>query len=482
MIIKQEVEKALSGKQIGKSTNLEKEIEKILDKKQSNQNIDLEKEIEKIIDKKLSNKNNNLEKEIEKILDKKKSNQVIDLEKEINRILDKRKAEEEKKRQENSKKDIARQLLDEVEWSLKNARTSLKEDKERLKKYKEDKENIRRFKEKLKRIEDGTEEFEKYNKEEIDKANKKIEEVNKDILLVDYRFKEGAFAFFEWVGEKYPEYQQDAVKALEMLNEYYKKGDVKKTDGDATSYKNLLASADFYKQFNEFQSKNRGVHTSTNFSILAKAMVSCNKNVYSSDKNRFNNVEYLYTGNNNPIEQWYFNEKVVYDELVRIIKDKYLNENDDVAMEKAKEDYRKKHLKEPVIDRYESLLKVSFQLVAIAKNSSEELLDKYTFCLNGESLKKFDTIIQDYTFNEIIMNYKKITNKQVLLEEKTNAQETIKQLQLNKAHREKMIQRLKDMEDDETARLKEEIKETEKEVARLEKEYQEKKEAYDKLK
>ena len=479
LIIKQEVEKALSGKQIGKSTNLEKEIEKILDKKQSNQNIDLEKEIEKIIDKKLSNKNNNLEKEIEKILDKKKSNQVIDLEKEINRILDKRKAEEEKKRQENSKKDIARQLLDEVEWSLKNKKTYLKELEDRLHRYQNPDKDEKTIEDEIKRIQRDIKEYEESRKEDIEYNKKRIEEVDKALPLVDKRVKEGAFAFFEWAGEKYPDYKIDADRSLDILNEYYKKGDVKKTPGDATSYENLMASADLIRQLQDFQNKvDRGIY-GTNFSILAKAMVSCNRNVYSSNKNTFNILEYLYSGERNPIEYWYYDGKDVYDEVVKIINEKYANEYSEDAMVKAKKDYKRIHGKEADFGYFNDIIEYTVGIAAIARNTSNTGLNN-TYCLNGEKINSFVTKIWD--FDQIIEKYKKITNKADLLKEKVEAETAIKRIEQYKKERESEIDRLKNGKNNETGRLKEEIKEIEKEIARLEKEYKEKKEAYDKLK
>ena len=480
LIIKQEVEKALSGKQIGKSVDLEKEIEKILDKKQSNKNVDLEKEIEKIIDKKLSNKNNNLEKEIEKILDKKKSNQVIDLEKEIERILDKRKAEAEKKRQENSKKDIAWQELNEVEWSLKNKKTYLKELEDRLQRYQNPEKDEKTIEDEIKRIQRDIKEYEEYNKERIDFNKKRIEEVDKAIPLIDKRIEEGAFAFFEWAGEKYPEYKQDADNALAILNEHYKKGGVRKTAGDATSYENLIASAELHKNLREFQYKAEVGRNNTNFSILAKSMVSCNGNVYSSKNNTFNVVEHVYSGSENPIEYWYNDGKAVQDELINIIKEKYTNERDHIAMEKAKEDYRKKHGKNPDYGNFEELLEYSFDVVAIARNTSNDGSGKATFCLNGEKINSFGTRV--WKFDEIIKEYKKVTNKDELLKEKVEAETTVKNINRYINERENDIDRLKNGKNNETGRLKEEIKMLEKEIARLEKEYKEKKQTYEKLK
>ena len=479
LIIKQEVEKALSGKQVGKSTNLEKEIEKILDKKQSNQNIDLEKEIEKIIDKKLSDKNNNLEKEIEKILDKKKSNQAIDLEKEIERILDKRKAEEDKKRQENSKKDIAWQELNEVEWSLKNKKTYLKELEDRLHRYQNPDKDEKTIEDYIKGIQRDIKEYEESRKEDIAYNKKRIEEVDKAIPLIDKRVNEGAFAFLEWAGEKYPKYKQDADRALDILNEYYKKGDVKKTPGDATSYENLIASADLFDQLQDFQNKTLSEKYYTNFSILAKAMVSCNRNVYSSNKNTFNILEYVYSGDKNPIEYWYYDGKAVYDELVKIINDKYNNEYEHVAMKKAKEEYKRIHGKEVDFGYFGDVIEHTVGIAAIARNTSNTGLNN-TFCLNGESINNFVTRIWD--FYQIIQRYKYVTNKDKLLKEKVEAETVIKRIEQYKKDRESEIDRLKNGKNNETGRLKEEIKMLEKEIARLEKEYKEKKEAYDKLK
>lgn len=95
----------------------------------------------------------------------------------------------------------------------------------------------------------------------------------------------------------------------------FKKGDVKKTPEDATSYENLLASFDLYNQLNKVKRDFNYYDVDTNFTIMAKAMVSCNRNVYSSNKNTFSITEDLYSGEKNPIEYWYNDGKAVLDEL-----------------------------------------------------------------------------------------------------------------------------------------------------------------------
>ena len=264
------------------------------------------------------------------------------------------------------------------------------------------------------------------------------------------------------------------------MNEHYKKGGVRKTAGDATSYENLIASAELHKNLREFQYKAEVGRNNTNFSILAKSMVSCNGNVYSSKNNTFNVVEHVYSGSENPIEYWYNDGKAVQDELINIIKEKYTNERDHIAMEKAKEDYRKKHGKNPDYGNFEELLEYSFDVVAIARNTSNDGSGKATFCLNGEKINSFGTRV--WKFDEIIKEYKKVTNKDELLKEKVEAETTVKNINRYINERENDIDRLKNGKNNETGRLKEEIKMLEKEIARLEKEYKEKKQTYEKLK
>ena len=473
LIIKQEVEKALSGKQIGQSTNLEKEIEKILEKKQSNQNIDLEKEIEKIIDKKLSNKNNNLEKEIEKILDKKKSNQVIDLEKEINRVITKRRLKDS---------------IDGGEKSIADAKKKLADYKEKLKKYKEDPENIKKFEEKIKRMQEENEEYEKIYKSEKARINERIENVNKDISLVDYRLKEGAFAFFEWVAEQKLEYpnpllEKDVENALAILNEYYKKGDIKKTPEDATSYNNLFASFELSKQHEKFQYEAKAGRFETNLTILAKTMVSCNRNVYSSNKNTFSVTEYLYSGDENPIAYWYNDGKAAHDELLKIIGEKYSNnwnEWENNAMEKAIQDYKRIHGKEADLGHFGELLKRDVDVIAIARNSSKNGSNNNTYCLNADNFKNYGRFSSNYA--GFFEHYKHITNKDKLLSNKKSLEMELSREEMSKKEREERIERLKNYEDSETDQIRMEIRWTENDIANWEKSLKKDKEAYDKLK
>ena len=218
-------------------------------------------------------------------------------------------------------------------------------------------------------MQEENEQYEKRYKSEKADAIKSLEEANRNISLLDYRLKEGAFAFFEWAGEKYPDYKMDADRALDILNEYYKKGDVKKTPGDATSYENLMASADLYKQLKDFIYKANVVY-STNFSTLAKAMVSCNRNVYSSNKNTFSITEDLYSGEKNPIEYWYNDGKAVLDELKKI-EGKYYNYPEYIAKDLARKEYKRLHGKESVIGILVELLYSDDNFIAIARNTSK---------------------------------------------------------------------------------------------------------------
>lgn len=473
LIIKQEIQKALSGKQIGKSADLEKEIEKILDKKQTNQNVDLEKEIQKIIDKKLSKQNNDLEKEIEKILDKKKSNQVTDLEKEINRVITKRRLKDS---------------IDGGEKTIADAKKKLADYKEKLKQYKEDPENIKKFEEEIKRIQEENEKYEKIYKSEKARINKRIEEVNKDISMADYRVKEGAFAFFEWASEQKleypdPQFEKDAENALDILNEYYKKGDVKKTPDDATSYNNLFASYDLSKRLEKFRREAKADRYETNLSILAKAMVSCNRNVYSSNKNTFNIVEYLYSGEGNPIEYWYNGGKAVHDELIKIIYEKYSNnwnEWEDNAMEMAKKEYKRIHGKEADLGHFGELLNRKDDVIAIARNSTKNGSNNETYCLNADDYKNYGRVSSNYT--GFFERYEHITNKDQLLRDKKSLEMDLNREEMYKKEREERIERLRNYEDSETDQIRMEIRWIENDLANWEKEQQENKAAYDKLK
>ena len=461
--LEEEIEKVLAKKKNNDNINLEKEIERILAKNQAYQNLIIKQEVEKALSGKQVGKSTNLEKEIEKILDKKQSNQNIDLEKEINRVITKRRLKDS---------------IDGGEKSIANAKKKLAEYKEKLKIYKEDPKNIKKFEYELRKMQKKTEEFENEYNSQKTAATKKIEEVNKDMSLLDYRIKEGAFAFFEWAAEN-PSHKKDAENALAILNEYYKKGDVKKTPEDATSYENLMASFDLFKQLNEIKSNNYYFSLSTNLSILAKAMVSCNRNAYSSNTNTFNVIEHVYSGEENPIEYWYNDGKTVYDELMKIIREKYPDTYSNIAMDKAKEEYKRIHGREADLGYFGELLNRQYDIVAIATNSSKIGTNKNMFCLNAESV---DSKVPLNKYDGIYEKYKRVTDEDDLLEEKERAEGWLNIVESDKKHRDNQIEDLKNHEDNETRDIRSSIKYLEEDIARWEKEYQKDKEAYEKLK
>lgn len=465
--LEEEIEKVLAKKKNNDNINLEKEIERILAKNQAYQNLIIKQEVEKALSGKQIGQSVDLEKEIEKILDKKQSNQNIDLEKEINRVITKRRAKDD---------------IENTEKSIADAKKKLSDYKEKLKQYKENPEYIKKQELKLKKMQEETEQYEKRYKSDKANAIKRLEEVKKDISLRDYRVKEGAFAFFEWAGNEYPIHKKDAENAISILDEYQKKGDVKKTLDDATSYNNLITSFDLFSELEQLGLKNDMWHSYTNLSILAKAMVSANRNVYSSNSitNTFNITEYLYSGDKNPIEYWYNDGKVVYDELKAIINDKYVNENERDVMEKAREEYKRIHGKEADLGRFGEFLNRDGDVIAIARNSSKNGSNNNTYCLNADNYKNYGKVIADY--DGIFDRYKRITDEYSLLEDKEGAENWIKRVESDKKEREKKMEDLKNHEDNETFFMNSDIRDAEKEIARLEKEYKEKKEAYDKLK
>ena len=471
--LEEEIEKVLAKKKKNDNINLEKEIERILAKNQAYQNLIIKQEVEKALSGKQIGQSVDLEKEIEKILDKKQSNQNIDLEKEINRVITKRRLKDS---------------IDGGEKTIADAKKKLADYKEKLKQYKEDPENIKKFEEEIKRIQEENEKYEKIYKSEKARINKRIEEVNKDISMADYRVKEGAFAFFEWASEQKleypdPQFEKDAENALDILNEYYKKGDVKKTPDDATSYNNLFASYDLSKRLEKFRREAKADRYETNLSILAKAMVSCNRNVYSSNKNTFNIVEYLYSGEGNPIEYWYNGGKAVHDELIKIIYEKYSNnwnEWEDNAMEMAKKEYKRIHGKEADLGHFGELLNRKDDVIAIARNSTKNGSNNETYCLNADDYKNYGRVSSNYT--GFFERYEHITNKDQLLRDKKSLEMDLNREEMYKKEREERIERLRNYEDSETDQIRMEIRWIENDLANWEKEQQENKAAYDKLK
>ena len=396
---------------------------------------------------------------------------------------------QQEKDNKNPSRKKAKENLDKAEKKLKDSKEELENLKAGLKKHQEDPETKKKIEEDIKKLEDEEKEFEEKNKSAIEEANKKIEEINKVLPKIDATMSEGAFAFFKWAGEKYPEYKQDTENGLAILNEYLQKGDVKKTPEDATSYENMIMTADWLEQLNSLRLKDEHftglTKLDTNFEILAKAMVSCNRSVDPSLGHRrtFRVWENLAWGYVNPYKGWYDKEKLVYEELMDTINTKYSGEDANVAMEKAKADYRAKHNgKEPVIGHYTNILSNSINVVAVTKNSVALRYGSNTFCMNGDFGYGYSTFIKEEKYREIINEYKKVTDKKALLEEKEKTEKTLKDIEEIKADRKKKIENLKKGDDEKTLEINEKIKTKESELELAQNQYEKAKQTYDKLK
>lgn len=396
---------------------------------------------------------------------------------------------QQEKDNKNPSRKKAKENLDKAEKKLKDSKEELENLKAELKKHQEDPETKKKLEEDIKRLEDEEKEFEEKNKSAIEEANKKIEEINKVLPKIDATMSEGAFAFFKWAGEKYPEYKQDTENGLAILNEYLQKGDVKKTPEDATSYENMIMTADWLEQLNSLRLKDEHytglTKLDTNFEILAKAMVSCNRSLDYTKGHRhtFSVWENLHWGVTNPFKGWYDDEKLVYEELMNTINTKYSAENKDAALEKAKADFMIKHNgKKPVIGHYTNILSNSINVVAVTKNSSQNGYFRNTFCMNGDFGIRYNTFIKEEKYREIINEYKKVTDKKALLEEKEKAEKTLKDIEEIKADRKKKIENLKKGDDEKTLEINEKIKTKESELELAQNQYEKAKQTYDKLK
>ena len=396
---------------------------------------------------------------------------------------------QQEKDNKNPSRKKAKENLDKAEKKLKDSKEELENLKAELKKHQEDPETKKKIEEDIKKLEDEEKEFEEKNKSAIEEANKKIEEINKVLPKIEATINEGAFAFFKWAGEKYPEYKQDTENGLAILNEYLQKGDVKKAPEDATSYENMIMTADWLEQLNSLRLKDEHftglTKLDTNFEILAKAMVSCNRSLDYTKGHRhtFRVWENLHWGVTNPFKGWYDDEKLVYEELMNTINTKYSTEPTESAMEKAKADFMIKHNgKKPVIGHYTNILSNSISVVAVTKNSSQNGYFRNTFCMNGDFGYGYSTFIKEEKYREIINEYKKVTDKKALLEEKEKAEKTLKDIEEIKADRKNKIENLKKGDDEKTLEINEKIKTKESELELAQKQFEKAKQTYDKLK
>ena len=90
--------------------------------------------------------------------------------------------------------------------------------------------------------------------------------------------------------------------------------------------------------------------------------------------------------------------------------------------------------------------------------------------------------ISEEKYREIINAYLKSNDKKYLLEEKANAQKTIKDIEKEKELRLQKIENLKKGNTDKIIKIKQDIKLTEEEIQKAEKDYNIHKVLYDKVK
>ena len=357
------------------------------------------------------------------------------------------------------------------------------------KQLEEDEKNKEKIKAQIKSLEDEAKQLEEQNKPVIAEANKKISDVDNLLPKIDERIKEGAFALLPWVAENYPEYKEDADKGLAILNEFYEKGDVKKTPEDASAYDNLLATADYLEELNKLRLNDENFKDlkkfDTNFEILAKSIVSCNRSVdYSlGHRGTFSVWENLAWGYADPFDGWYFKEKEIYNELLSIAKKKYSDLPENQAMDRAMEDYRQAHnMKDlPVIGHYTHTMANGLDVTAVTRNLKGVQFST-VYCMDSDYIWNDSIKISEEKYREIINAYVKSNDKKYLLEEKANAQKTIKDIEKEKELRLQKIENLKKGNTDKIIKIKQDIKLTEEEIQKAEKDYNIHKVLYDKVK
>lgn len=145
-----------------------------------------------------------------------------------------------------------------------------------------------------------------------------------------------------------------------------------------------------------------------------------------------------------------------------------------------KKEYERIHGKEADLGHFGELLNRKYDLIAIARNSSKNGSNGITYCLNADDYKNYGRVSNNY--NLYFEHYSQITNKDLLLGEKKSLETELNREEMRKKEREEHIKRLKNHEDSETDQIRREIGWIENDLAKWEKEQQEHKAAYDKLK
>ena len=312
----------------------------------------------------------------------------------------------------------------------------------------------------------------------IAELTKNIENKKTDISKAQERISKGVLAFFEWAKDKNPAYQEDIEIATKIINTWIEKGDVKLegqgSEYDAAAYKNFLLSAGYLEEQNLLRVNDEHFDCEkqkTNFSILAKAIVSANRSTDPSLGHRrtFRVGENLAWGHNpnSPIEEfrdpfnsWYHDEKLMWEFQQKFIKD-YKKDHPDATDEEveAKEkearealkgtEYNGKYITNTQVGHYVNMLS-PYEIAAIAMNSNDKA-NEYgvTHAMNAGYIYG-GLAISEEEYRSLIEDYKKVTNKDFLQEELQNLESQLnvaKQAKVEKDAQEAADKAIKALED-----------------------------------
>ena len=140
-------------------------------------------------------------------------------------------------------------------------------------------------------IEISDENINKLNQEIADAQNRlkelpsEIEQAQKEYDAVYEKYADGMFSFLPWVAEKYPQYKEDAEKALEILEYGAEQGWLKRGDlKDGPSIYNMKRSIEYFHEFIRLKNYFKDDPTIPRYVYDGKSYMTINENM---DKTSF---------------------------------------------------------------------------------------------------------------------------------------------------------------------------------------------------
>lgn len=279
----------------------------------------------------------------------------------------------------------------------------------------------------------------------VDGSDARVQELTQTIARLEDQMnnieaykQQGAFYFLQWVQENYPEYAADAANGLNLLLTWEAKdGATRGKVGDATSYENLLKTADYLERNNELRLADLNFPDlealETNFSMMSVAMITAN---LSTDPalghlDTFDGSENLAWGYHDPFAGWYDKELVYYNYEQDFIA-QYLKNNPNATETEAKAEAVKarkaKYGENTHTGHYLIMMTKRDFVVAIATNNNPQDNPGYrsTHALKSNFSFLYTTHISQEDYRSVMEAFKASMDRNLLAERIAQLEEGLK--------------------------------------------------------